>query len=111
MVLNQFFAELTTTNGVIVVGLIYKRSVDLSTKKNSVALEPLISSVDPRGKINIMGEFNINMLDNNLSPPVENFINQMISKNFLPIINRPTISILKIKAGAQAKSARLGQRW
>ena len=29
-------------------------------------------------------------MDSNLSPPVENFINQMISKNFLPIINRPT---------------------
>ena len=37
-----------------------------------------------------MGDFNINLLDHNLSPPVENFINQMISKNFLPIINRPT---------------------
>ena len=37
-----------------------------------------------------MGDFNINLLDHNLSPPVENFINQMISKNFLPIINRLT---------------------
>ena len=36
-----------------------------------------------------MGDFNINLLDHNFSPPVENFINQMISKNFLPIINRP----------------------
>ena len=26
-------AELTTTNGIIVVGLIYKRSADVSTKK------------------------------------------------------------------------------
>ena len=37
-----------------------------------------------------MGDFNINLLDHNLSPPIQNFINQMISKNFLPIINRPT---------------------
>ena len=37
-----------------------------------------------------MGDFNINLLDHNLSPPVENFINHMISKNFLPLINRPT---------------------
>ena len=36
-----------------------------------------------------MGD-SINSLDHNLSPSVENFINQMISKNFLPIINRPT---------------------
>ena len=65
-------------------------SVDISTEKNYVALEPLISSLDPRVKTYIMGDFNINLLDYNLSPPVENFINQMISKNFLPIINRPT---------------------
>ena len=37
-----------------------------------------------------MGDFNINLLDDNLSPPVENFINQMISKNLSPIINRHT---------------------
>ena len=37
-----------------------------------------------------MCDFNINLLDHNLSPPVENWINQMISKNFLSIINRPT---------------------
>ena len=82
------FAELTT-NGIIVVGLIYKRSVDISTEKFSVALEPLISSLDPRVKTYTMGDFNINLLDHNLSPPVENFINQMISKNFLPIIDHP----------------------
>ena len=72
------------------VGLIYKRSIDISTEKFSVALEPLISSLDPCVKIYIMGDFNINLLDHNLSPPVKNFINQMISKNFLPIINRST---------------------
>ena len=72
------------------VGLIYKRSVDISTEFFSVALEPLISSLDPRVKTYIMGEFNINLWDHNLSPPVENFINQIISKKFLPIINRPT---------------------
>ena len=53
-------------------------------------MEPLISSLDPRVKTYIMGDFNINLLDQNFSPPVENFINQMISKKFLPIINRPT---------------------
>ena len=72
------------------VGLIYKRSVDTSTEKISVALEPLISSLDPRVKTYIMGEFNINLLDHDLSPPVGRFINQMITKNFLPIINHPT---------------------
>ena len=72
---------------IVVVGSIYKRSVDISTEKFSVALEPLISALDPRVKTYIMGDFNINLLDHNFSPPVENFINQIISKNFLPIIH------------------------
>ena len=72
---------ITTTNGIIVVGLIYKRSVDIGTENFSVALEPLISSLDPRIKTYIMGDFNINLLDHYLSPSVENFINQMMSKN------------------------------
>ena len=67
---ESIFPELTTTNGVIVVGLIYKRSVDISTEKFSVALEPLISSLDPRVKTYIMGDFHIYLLDHNLSPPV-----------------------------------------
>ena len=68
------------------VGLIYKRSVDKSTDKISVALEPLISSLDPHVKTYIMGDFNNNLLDHNLSRPVEKFFNQMISKNYLPIL-------------------------
>ena len=72
------------------IPLIYKRSVDISTENFSVALESLISSLAPRVKTYMMGDFNINLLDHNLSPPVEYFINQMISKNFLPTINRPT---------------------
>ena len=37
-----------------------------------------------------MDDFNINLLDHNLPPPVKYFINQMISKKLFPIINRPT---------------------
>ena len=72
------------------VGLIYKRSVDISTEFFSVELEPLIYSLDQRVKTYMIDDFNINLLNHNLSPPAKNFINQMISKNFLPIINRPT---------------------
>ena len=70
----------------------YKYSVDISTDNFSLALEPLISSLDPSVKTCIMGDFNINLLEHNLSPPVENFIykNLMTSKILLPIINRPT---------------------
>ena len=71
------------------VGLIYKHSVEISQENFSVVLEPLISSLDPRVKTSIMGDFNINLVNYNLSTPDQNFINQ-ISKNFLSIINLPT---------------------
>ena len=82
-----------TPNGSLLINSILiaeKEEIFISTENFSVALEPLISSLDPRVKTYIMGDFNINLLDHNRSPPVENFINQMISKIFLPIINRPT---------------------
>ena len=87
--IESIFAELTTTNGIIVVGLMYKRSVDISIEIFSVALEPLISSLDPRVKTYIMSDFNINLLDHNLSPPVENFINQMVSIFFYQSLIAP----------------------
>ena len=76
--IESIFAELSTNNGIIVVGISYKRIVDISTDKFLVTLEPLISSLNPRVKTYIMGDFNIILLDHNLSPPVENFINQPI---------------------------------
>ena len=87
--IKSFFAE-STTDGIIVVGLIYKRSVEISKEHFSVVLEPLISSPDPRVKTSIVSDFNINLVNYNLSPSDQNFINQMISKNFVPIINLPT---------------------
>ena len=37
-----------------------------------------------------MGDFNINLWDYSISPPVENFLNLMISRNYYPVITRPT---------------------
>ena len=72
------------------VGLICKGSVDISTEYFSVALEPLISSLDPRVKTFIMGDLPINNIGLQSFTTRRNFINQMISKKFLAIINRPT---------------------
>ena len=37
-----------------------------------------------------MGDFNINLLDYSSFPPIENFLNLMISRNFYNVISRPT---------------------
>ena len=66
----------------ITVGLVYKRSVDISTEKFSMGLEEIIYSLDPNIKTYTMGDFNINLLDYSTSPPVENVLNFIISCNF-----------------------------
>ena len=84
------FADLNTPNGIITVGLIHKRSIDISVENFTIALETIISSLDPNNKTYIMGDFNINLLDYNNSAPIENFLNQMISRNFFSVITRAT---------------------
>ena len=74
----------------ITVGLIYKRSVDISVENFTIALETIITSLDQNNKTYIMEDFNINLLDYNNSVPGKNFLNQMISRNFFPVITRPT---------------------
>ena len=71
-----------TPSGIITVGLVYKRSVDISTENFSMGLEEIIYSLDPNIKTYIMGDFNINLLDYSTSPPVENFLNLIKSRNF-----------------------------
>ena len=88
--IETIFADLNTPSGIITVGLVYKRSVDISTENFSIALEKIISSLDPNIKTYIMGDFNINLLDYSTSPPVENFLNLLISRNYYPVITRPT---------------------
>ena len=73
-----------------VFGLVYKRSVDISTENFSIALEEIISSLDENIKTYIMGDFNIHLLNYITPPPVENFLNLMISRNYYPVITRPT---------------------
>ena len=44
--IETIFADLNTTSGIITVGLVYKRSVGISTENFSIALEEIISSLD-----------------------------------------------------------------
>ena len=49
--------------GIIVVGLIYERSIDLSTENFSDELEPVISSIDQCVNTYIMGDLNVGSHD------------------------------------------------
>ena len=46
----------------------------------------LISSLDPNINTYIMGDFNINLLDFSTSPPVENFLDLIIFRNYYPVL-------------------------
>ena len=80
--IETIFDDLNTPSGIITVGLVYKQSLDISTENFYTAIEEIISSLDPNSKTYIIGDFNINLLDYCTSPPVENFLNLMISRNF-----------------------------
>ena len=60
--IETIFADLNTQSGIITVGLVYKRSFDISTEDFSIGLEEIISSLDPNIKTYIMGDSNINLL-------------------------------------------------
>ena len=59
--IETIIADLNTPSGKITVGLVYKRSVDISTENFYIALEKIISSLDPNIKTYIMSDFNINL--------------------------------------------------
>ena len=83
--IETIFADLNTPSGIITVGLVYKRSVGISTENFSIALEEIISSFNPNIKTYIMGDHNINLLDYSTSLPVKFFFNLMISHNYYPV--------------------------
>ena len=58
--LETIFADLNTPSGIITVGLtsVYKRCADISTENFFIALEEIISSLDPNIKTYIMVDFN-----------------------------------------------------
>ena len=88
--IKTIFANLNTPSGIITVGLVYKRSVDISTENIYILQEEIISSFDPKIKTYNRGDFNINLLDYSTSPLVENFLDLMISRIFFPVITRST---------------------
>ena len=48
--IETIFADLNTLNGIISVGLIYKRSIDINVENLTSTLETIISSLDPGNK-------------------------------------------------------------
>ena len=84
--IETILADLNRQSGIITVGLVYKRSVDISTENFSTALKERISSLDQNIKTYII----INLLDYSSSPRIEIFLNFMISCNFYPVISSLT---------------------
>ena len=88
--IEAIFVILNTPSFIITVGLMYKRSMDISTENFSRVPEEIISSIDPNIKTYTMGDFNIHLLDYSTSPPIENVLNLMIYRNFYPVITGRT---------------------
>ena len=55
--------------------------LDINVENFTHSLDTIVSSLDPNIKTHIIEDFNINLLHYNNSVAIENFLNQIISKN------------------------------
>ena len=89
-VIESQFIEIETKPSNIIVGIIYRPP---NNKFNAFkdSLHDLLQKLDSqRKKCFIMGDFNIDLLKSDENPHVNDFLNQMFSSSFYPLITRPT---------------------
>ena len=84
------FIEITTESKKILVGIIYRppnNKLDLFNE----CISELLQKLDLQNKqCYLMGDFNLDLLKINENQHMKNFINEMISSMFYPLISKPT---------------------
>ena len=89
-VMESHFIELTAKPNNILIGVIYRPPNDkLNAFKENLA--ELLHKLDSQNKkCFLMGDFNIDLLKSEENRHVNDFLNQMFSSSFYPLISRPT---------------------
>lgn len=85
------FVEIVNpTSGNIIVGTVYKPP-DIVCSDFTDSFNDILAKVhNDRKKVYIMGDFNINLLLQETSRSVQDFINALASNSFFPLVNKPT---------------------
>ena len=87
---ESLLIELTKNKNKIIVGGIYRhpnQNIDLFANSMQIILEKISKQKWP---CIISGDINLNLLHSEKSPPIENYLNNLILHNFMPVILFPT---------------------
>lgn len=90
--IESTFAELAPENQTnVIVGCIYKHPSFSIDEFNTVYVTPLLNKISKEGKnIILMGDFNINLLNENTDKSISEFLDLMGTHLLLPSISLPT---------------------
>ena len=87
---ESLFLELTLNNHKEIIGVVYRRP-DSNVTEFILRLSEILTKITQTGKkCHIMGDFNFNLLQYDVSPNVQNYVDTMYSSGFFPCTNKPT---------------------
>lgn len=88
-IIESQFIELTTQSKNVLVGIVY-RPPNSKLDQFNECLAELLQKLDLKNKkCYLMGDFNLDLLKSNENQYAKNFINQMFSSTFYPLISKP----------------------
>ena len=89
-IIEAQFIEINSQPNNIIIGVIY-RPPNGKYKQFEEKLSDILQLINQENKTCfLMGDFNIDLLKFNMNEYTNNFINQMFSSSFYPIITKPT---------------------
>ena len=88
---DSLFIQITNTKSKnVIIGVVYKPP-DVDVIKFNENLEKTLKILTKeRRPCYIMGDFNINLLKQNIHSPTKKFLDTLLSHGFFPLINKPT---------------------
>ena len=88
-VIECIFVELRMKTSNIIVGCVY-RPPSSNLKIFNAELSNILSGLDRRNDVYILGDYNIDLLRHKSHNDTSNFINLMLTSSYIPLINKPT---------------------
>ena len=92
-VFESLFVEITDNKQSYVVGVVYRPNTPplADARRSAEIMSELMAKINTRKrKCVIMGDFNVDLLKHHESKFIEEYLNDIISNGFLPVITKPT---------------------
>ena len=89
--IETLFVDIYCDNEVKTIGMVYRRASEISVENFSLEMNEIFGGIDvAHNKVYIMGDFNVNLLQNHRSNSVADYCNNFISHGMYPLITKPT---------------------